>query len=200
MANTARDESLTRPRGGGGKLNRSETVTIRLDPKLNYLCELAARAQRRTKSSFIEWAIQHTLSAVQLPDVEKEFSSEPVLLSEWAQRLWQVDEADRVMMLALNAPALLTHEEQVIWRVVREWGGFWLGTWTGANAWEDRWSWHVSESCLEFQKVRGFWEEIKAVALDGADTSRLPPFVKRQPKPGKKAFPVPTDLDDDVPF
>lgn len=43
------------------KLNRTETVTARLDPKLNYLCELASRAQRRTKSSFIEWAIQEAL-------------------------------------------------------------------------------------------------------------------------------------------
>ena len=41
---------------GGSKLNRTETVTIRLDPKLRYLTELAARKQRRTVSSFIEWA------------------------------------------------------------------------------------------------------------------------------------------------
>lgn len=45
----------------GSKLNRSETVTIRLDPRLNYLTDLAARCQRRTKSSFIEWVIKETL-------------------------------------------------------------------------------------------------------------------------------------------
>src|SRR4051794_21564371 len=54
---------------GGAKLNRSETVTVRLDPKLNYLCELAARAQRRTKSSFIEWAVADSLRNVILPEV-----------------------------------------------------------------------------------------------------------------------------------
>lgn len=43
------------------KLNRSETVTVRLDPRLNYLTELAGRAQRRTKSSFIEWAIKEAI-------------------------------------------------------------------------------------------------------------------------------------------
>lgn len=43
------------------KLNRSETVTVRFDPRLNYLCELAGRAQRRTKSSFIEWAVQQAI-------------------------------------------------------------------------------------------------------------------------------------------
>ena len=51
----------TKRRGGGGKLARSETVTVRLAPKLRYLAELAARKQRRTLSSFIEWAIEETL-------------------------------------------------------------------------------------------------------------------------------------------
>lgn len=32
-------------RGGGSKLIRSETVTVRLDPKLRYLASLAARKQ-----------------------------------------------------------------------------------------------------------------------------------------------------------
>ena len=38
-------------KAGGGKLSRSETVTVRLDPKLRYLAELAARIHRRTLSS-----------------------------------------------------------------------------------------------------------------------------------------------------
>src|SRR5688572_20503606 len=66
--NVITGESLP-ARKGGAKLNRSETVTVRLDPKLNYLCELAARAQRRTKSSFIEWAIADSLGSVSLPEV-----------------------------------------------------------------------------------------------------------------------------------
>lgn len=43
------------------KLNRSETVTVRLDPRLNYLTEIAGRSQRRTKSSFVEWAVQEAI-------------------------------------------------------------------------------------------------------------------------------------------
>ena len=44
-------------KGGGGKLSRSETVTVRLDPRLRYLAELAARLHRRTLSSYVEWEI-----------------------------------------------------------------------------------------------------------------------------------------------
>ena len=42
---------------------KSEVVTVRLDPKLKYVAELAARRQRRTLSSYIEWAIEDSLRA-----------------------------------------------------------------------------------------------------------------------------------------
>ena len=48
----ATENPESKRKGGGGKLARSETVTVRLDPKLRYLAELAARIQRRSVSSF----------------------------------------------------------------------------------------------------------------------------------------------------
>jgi uncharacterized protein (DUF1501 family) len=51
---------------GGKAPVESDTVTIRLDPRLNYLAELAGRAQRRSKSSFIQWAVQEALKGVDL--------------------------------------------------------------------------------------------------------------------------------------
>src|SRR4029079_1516887 len=96
-------------RGGGGKLSRSETVTVRLDPKLNYLCELAARAQRRTKSSFIEWAIDYALGFVEVPNPTP--TGKTIALA--ANELWDVDESDRLAQLAFYAPVLMTHDEQL---------------------------------------------------------------------------------------
>jgi hypothetical protein len=43
---------------------------VRLDPKLRYLAELAARKQRRTVSSFIEWTIEEALKNIYLHDYE----------------------------------------------------------------------------------------------------------------------------------
>ena len=57
-----------RRKGGGSKLSRSETVTVRLDQKLRYLAELAARKYRRTLSSFIEWAIEDTFNRIMLSE------------------------------------------------------------------------------------------------------------------------------------
>ena len=49
---------------------RSVTVTFRLDPRTRYLAEIAARKQRRSLSSFIEWAIHETLGKVTLVNAE----------------------------------------------------------------------------------------------------------------------------------
>ena len=90
-----------RKRGGGGKLSRSETVTVRLDPKLRYPAELAARKQRRTLSSFIEWAIEENLKQIYLEERLDALS----IASESAD-LW--DEADRFAKLAFRYPQMLT--------------------------------------------------------------------------------------------
>ena len=106
-------------RGGGGKLSRTETVTVRLDPKLRYLAELAARKQRRTLSSFVEWAIEEILKTIQLPEGEN--------LASMAGALWDVDEPDRFVKLALLYPDMLTHDEQVLWKLITENGYVWRG-------------------------------------------------------------------------
>lgn len=50
-------------------MTRSETVTMRLTPKLRYLAELAARKHRRTLSSYIEWVLaQRALDAGPVPE------------------------------------------------------------------------------------------------------------------------------------
>src|ERR1700746_2572776 len=92
-----------RPSGGGSKLQRSETVTLRLDPKLRYLTELAARKQRRTVSSFIEWAIEQALSDVELDDKRH------LTVAHETGQLWDPDEADRLVKLGLLYPDLLTY-------------------------------------------------------------------------------------------
>jgi hypothetical protein len=174
-------------RPGGAKLNRSETVTVRLDPKLNYLCELAARSQRRTKSSFIEWAVAEALSSVQLPEVTEridfdEFRS--VNLKERASQLWQIDEADRVVALALNAPALLTHEEQIVWKLIRENGCLWKGKHSSTG----EWTWVVGEDTIIKERLRSEWDRFLAVARGEEPETALPKWTHQK------------DLDDDVPF
>lgn len=171
-------------RGGGGKLSRSETVTVRLDPKLNYLCELAARTQRRTKSSYIEWAIESTLRYAVVPGVNT-----PGSIQELAEALWDVDEADRLAQLAFNAPTLMTHEEQVMWRLVETNGFMWRGHYHAG-----KWVWNVGPSYFRWEVFRDHFQVFRGVAEGEAPKSELPTWQEEEtPK-------FDADLDEDCPF
>ncbi len=183
IASTYQDPVTGQRAKGGGKLSRSETVTVRLDPKLNYLCELAARAQRRTKSSFIEWAIDHALKSVDVPGAQG-------TMDDHAGRLWDVDEVDRLIALAELAPFLMTHEEQLIWKVIQQVGSFWRGKYDNGG----EWTWQIRDGGCVAEHVREEWETVKAVADGRMSMANLPKASKRAPT-GFEA-----DLDDVVPF
>ena len=185
-------------RKGGGKLSRSETVTVRLDPKLRYLAELAARRQRRTVSSYIEWAIEDSLKHFSL-----DLNGNGVLADE-SEALWDVDESDRFARLALRHPDLLTHDEQVLWKLVRENGMLWRGSYSNADR---EWMWTVREESLLFDRLREHWPKFCAVADGSANAKELPTWQKTKPNGGPPAPPprAPAktgfdDMDDDIPF
>ena len=136
-------------RGGTSKLARTETVTIRLDARLRYLTELASRVQRRTVSSFIEWAVQESLKHVDMCDAD---GCKKPLAAE-AGKLWDVDEADRFVKLAFHHPDLLTYEEQLVWKSIRETGYLWKGEFV-----DTRWVWKVDEASLDMHRLRLDWK------------------------------------------
>lgn len=176
---------------GGAKLNRTETVTVRLDPKLNYLCELASRAQRRTKSSFVEWAVAEALKSVPLPEVT-EYDAEigdsrSVTVQEKSSELWEVDEADRLVALALTSPGLLTHDEQVLWKLIKENGFLWRGRYDRLG----EWTWDVRKETIIHDRLRDCWDTFKAVAADQKPRDFLPSWSKTK---------VSDDVDDEIPF
>lgn len=184
-------------KGGGGKLSRSETVTVRFDPKLQYLASLAARKHSRTLSSYIEWQIKVALDGENVRPVNTPaHAAAPETIGSEAEYLWDVDEADRFAKLALRYPHLLTHEEQVRWKLIRECGYLWRGRYGGAA---QEWQWHIVEDSLCFDRLREKWELFCAVASGDKPASELPTWAKSNwpaPKPST-GF---DDMDDDIPF
>jgi hypothetical protein len=183
---------------GGGKLSRSETVTVRLDPKLRYLAELAARKQRRTLSSYIEWAIEDSLKSVLLHQGTGYQGDYDVSIAGEMGHLWDVDDADRFAKLALRYPDLLTHEEQVRWKLIRENGLLWRGSYAGRRK---EWTWNIDEDSFIYPSLREHWTIFCAVA-DGSDgQDALPTWQKTEstfrPPPATTSF---DDIDDDIPF
>lgn len=140
-----------RKKGAGGKLSRSEVVTVRLDPRLRYGVELAARNHRRTASSFIEWAIERTLQETILV---VDYFGMDLKADEVLAEVWDVDEPDRFAKLASKHPQLLIHEEQVLWKVIRECDALWIPDLKGKKA----------EPELNYQLLRENWDVLNRVA------------------------------------
>lgn len=172
------------------EMTRTVTVSVRLDPKLKYLAELAARKQRRALSSYIEWAVEQSLDKCEVgyfPD------GQTMTLADEANDLWDVDEADRLAMLALRHPELLTHEEQILWKLIRECGLLWTGNYNSGE-----FKWNVSEGNLVWGNLRQHWQTFVDVANGNLGLDSLPTWVKKRSVPTKKSgF---EDMDDDIPF
>ncbi|MDT3708292.1 MAG: hypothetical protein ROZ09_15850 [Thiobacillus sp.] len=94
---------------------RTEVFAMRLDPKLKYLAEIAARKQRRSLANFIEWAVEQALGKVMLGDGQGGRS-----VIDEAARLWDLEPSDRFLKLAENFPDLMTYEEQLIWKAIHQ--------------------------------------------------------------------------------
>ena len=187
-------------KGGGGKLARTETVTVRLDPKLRYLTELAARKHSRTVSSYIEWRLKASLDTEDVRPVNTPAHvAAPETIGTEAEYLWDVDDADRFAKLALRYPHLLTHEEQVRWKLIRDNGYLWRGSYRSGPRKE--WDWNREEGSLNFERLREHWATFCSVADTGSGHDKLPSWPRTdpasRPPPVKTGF---DDMDDDIPF
>jgi len=95
-------------------------VAVRFDPKTKYLMELAARVQRRSVANYVERAVEESLRNVTL-----EYQGTQTPITEVAEELWDVDEAERFYYLARVLPGLLTHDEQMVWKLIEEKDQLW---------------------------------------------------------------------------
>ena len=179
-----------RERKKGSKMARSETVTIRMDPKMRHLAELASRVQRRTLSSYIEWAIEASFSQIKPSPLCQHTS-----LSDVASALWDVDEPDRFVALASRYPDLLNHEEQRLWKLIRENGLLWRGRFETDTGGVQHWTWGDNpQKDLLLDRLREHWDNFVAVTRGEAPSSELPSWTQTRPIPSHI-----TD-DDDMSF
>jgi predicted transcriptional regulator len=170
--------------GGGGRLGRTETVTIRLDPKLNYIAELAARAQRRTKSSLIEAALADALNVIRIDP--RPSASNQATFAQLGEQLWHVDEPERLRRLVEFAPHLMTFEEQKIWAVMTKNSNFWFGEWRELDAESEFYLVDCSPGKLWMNRVELSWDVIKKVAAGELTPDQLPTEPGIRSKMGPK--------------
>ena len=110
----------------GSKLNKSETVQVRFDPKLKMATELLAARERRSLSSMIEWAVERAVS--ELPVTISKNDGSPITAWQIVEECWHSEPYWRIKNLGEAYPGLLTHEErrlydliiQVLWWCLEE--------------------------------------------------------------------------------
>lgn len=176
---------VAKKKGAGGKLSRSQVVTVRLDPKLKFAAELAARKQRRTISSFIEWAVEQAIESVEITTGDMNNPGDTV--HDSLGKVWDVEEADRVAKLAIYYPHLLSYEEEQIWKIISETGHFWKH---GKKP-----DFGSQTKKLFFNRLREQWEVLHKIiageeskeVLDSLPVDKTPP-------------PKPPPTGEDVPF
>ncbi|HBA67163.1 MAG TPA: hypothetical protein DCZ48_13485 [Methylococcaceae bacterium] len=143
---------------------------MRLDPKLRYLTEIAARKHRRTISSFIEWAVEASLRDVRLYQGTGYQGDEDITVEDESKDLWDIDESERFARLAIKYPELLTHQEQEIWKLLSD-----SGLMSPARSRNHNgtvfWSWGILEDTV-FPKLRRYWSELLDAYSEGAESSR----------------------------
>lgn len=142
---------------------RTEVFAMRLDPKLKYLAEIAARKQRRSLANFIEWTIEQALGQVNLE--EGGFNDRGITVADMSAKLWALDESDRLVQLAQLYPDLLTYEEQLIWRVITEHSAY--------NKQTQRMSKFMGSLGVDVGLIRACWAEIKAYGLGNGTEEAL---------------------------
>ena len=172
-------ERKRKPKAAGP---RTEVYAMRLDPKLKYLAEIAARKQRRSLANFMEWAIELGLKET---DLDHDYQ---IKISVWdkSAHLWDVDGADRLANLAFIAPELMTYDEQILWKVICETGHMWKGRRDSNGDWQ----WKTDAGSLVHERLRQYWDDFKKVASGEAERDTLPKTSKKPP----------ADPDDNSPF
>ena len=100
---------------------KTESLTVRLDPKVKFGLELMSRLQNRTVTGVVEWALTAAMTRATINPRDEESATVTAILDE----VWSTDEPLRLVRLAFRAPNLLTYEELRIWETIQESPRFW---------------------------------------------------------------------------
>lgn len=175
-------------KSGGSKLSRSETVTVRLDPKLRLAAELLAKQQRRTLSSLIEWAVENvTRAETVIPNWESKRDAGKKLPSAYdvAEACWDLEEHNRFLNMLEYAPLLLSYDEERLAKALNEvlfWFQITLGEllYVSRDLPQEQWLSRMVQSGMVRKYLRVNFQTIKDIAEGKADFSDLPDWKVTQ--------------------
>jgi len=155
--------------GAGGKLSRSEVVTVRLDPKLKFAAELAARKQRRTLSSLIEWTIEQSLKDIVVGEIIVDETENKVEVNalEALAKVWDIYEPERFVKFAEKFPDLLNYREEILWKTICDNSRFWNYLDSRYLKRHDKYfdfKWETTSDNLKREELNKHWDTLNEIA------------------------------------
>lgn len=141
---------------------RSETLTFRLDARLKFLADLAARSQGRKLSNYVEQSLEQSLANVLIED-EREPSPRTLekpygrSLADMADQLWDVNESKRFLNVIRTAPWLIRDGESNLLRFLQH---------------SD---YYAPRGLLNGARIADDWEMLRTIADGNAEIDILPP-------------------------
>lgn len=160
-----------RRKTSGGKLSRSETVSVRLDPRLRLAAELAAGKERRSLSSFVEWCVEQQTQIINVSH-ERGIDGEPQPISAYdvAIEVWAPEDADSFVNLATQHPDLMVIEDMTLWSLIKDAPYLWNPTYSHAQR---QFVWQTDSSfTLKKYELRDLWPVFKAAADGDAEARK----------------------------
>lgn len=131
---------------------RSETLGLRLDPRLKFAVELLSRDQRRSISGTVEWCVEQALQSERA-----EIVGVPTTFAELTQRIWDVDPVRQLVNLCGLAPRLATFEELQKYRILE----------LTDELWHDRRAGKVADNLIDIEDPLACSHAVQAVIDSG---------------------------------
>ncbi|MDK9725980.1 MAG: hypothetical protein OEL88_13985 [Sterolibacteriaceae bacterium MAG5] len=95
---------------------KTEVITLRLNAKVKFGLELAARMEHRSVAQTVELSIAKLLSGTSFVPLRYKGEEIAVVID----RLWSPHRGQRLLKMVLHAPELLNPDEELVWnRIAR---------------------------------------------------------------------------------
>lgn len=141
--------------------------SMKISPKLRYIAGIAARADGKTLSHYVESLLEKSFATITITEAEPDEEIPAKTLAELAETLYSGTEANRFLTLVRMAPWLVSDGESKLLRILRH---------------SD---YYAPKGFLHGGRIQENWETLAAIRDGEADVDILP--IAHQPR-GPLAF------------
>lgn len=97
---------------------KTETLTLRLDPKVKFTIDVISRVKRQSITGVVEAAVEALVFDLDVP-FHDGGNTENCSVANAVTEVWSTDESERFVNFCYHLPNLLTFEEQRIWETIK---------------------------------------------------------------------------------